>query len=150
MITIEELIRSKPISDPYHRAALNIMYTGSLLQYKLNIALKELDISEPQYNVLRILRGQQGTAISQQDIQGRMLQKMSNVSRIIDKLLDKQLAERRECKGNRRQVEVYITPKGLELLQKADAIIEYQFCTIFANTTKEDASRLSILLDHIR
>ncbi len=150
MITIEELIRSKPISDPYHRAALNIMYTGGWLQYKLNIALKELDISEPQFNVLRILRGQQGAAISQQDIQSRMLQKMSNVSRIIDKLLDKQLVERRECKGNRRQVEIFITPKGQDLLQKADTVIENQFNEIFTHTTKEDAHLVNTLLDNLR
>jgi len=126
------------------------MYTGSWLQYKLNIALKELDISEPQFNVLRILRGQQGAAISQQDIQSRMLQKMSNVSRIMDKLLDKQLAERKECKSNRRQVEIFITPKGLNLLHDADVVVEHQFQEIFAHTTKEDANRVNILLDHIR
>lgn len=150
MATIEERIHSKPLTDPYHRAALNIMYTSGWLQYGLNTALKPLGLTEPQYNVLRILRGQNGAAISQQDIQSRMLQKMSNVSRLIDKLLEKKLTERKECKANRRQVEVFITAEGLALLEQADKLMEGHLKKAFANTSPEDAAYLNRLLDNIR
>lgn len=150
MPILEEVIKTKPIQDPHARAYLNIMYTGNWLLNRINQALKPYDLTEPQYNVLRILRGQQGAAMSLFEIQDRMIQKMSNVSRLIDKLLDKELVVRKECKMNRRKVDILITQKGLDILTEVDPHISHALDEISVNINKEDAKLLGDLLDTMR
>lgn len=150
MSTIEEHIKTKPIKDPYHRAFLNIMFTGVWLQQQMGQLLKPHDISEPQYNVLRILRGQNGEAMNLYEIQDRMIQKMSNVSRLIDKLVAKKLVTRTESKDNRRRVDITITTKGLELLVELEPDIDNMFKRINKNISKEQAKSLGDWLDMLR
>ncbi len=150
MPTIEEHLITKPIKDPYTRALLNIMFTGVWLQQRVGQALKTFDITEPQYNVLRILRGQNGAAMNLYEIQNRMIQKMSNVSRLIDKLVAKKLVTRKESKENRRRVDITITQKGLELLEEAGPLIEPLFRQMSNNLTKEQAKNLGDWLDLLR
>ncbi|MBS1774333.1 MAG: MarR family transcriptional regulator [Bacteroidetes bacterium] len=150
MQTLEELIKTKPIKDPHQRALLNIVYTGSWLINKMNQALKPFDLTEPQYNVLRILRGQNGSCMNLFEIQNRMVQRMSNVSRLIDKLLEKGLVERNECKSNRRMVEIQITQKGLTLLEDIEPDLQKMIKKSFDNLTKEEAKLVSELLDKFR
>lgn len=150
MPTIEEHLITKPIKDPYARAFLNVMFTGVWLQQRVGQTLKPFDITEPQYNVLRILRGQNGKAMNLYEIQDRMIQKMSNVSRLIDKLVAKKLVTRKESKENRRRVDIAITQKGLELLDEAEPLIEPHYKKISANLTKEQAKQLGDLLDMLR
>jgi DNA-binding MarR family transcriptional regulator len=150
MPTIEEHLITKPIKDPYTRALLNIMFTGVWLQQRVGHALKPFDITEPQYNVLRILRGQNGAAMNLYEIQNRMIQKMSNVSRLIDKLVAKKLVTRKESKENRRRVDITITQKGLELLEEAGPLIEPLFRHMSNNLTKEQAKNLGDWLDMLR
>lgn len=150
MPTVEELIKTKPIKDPYHRAFLNVMYTGVWLQHAMGHILKPHDITEPQYNVLRILRGQHGEAMNLYEIQDRMIQKMSNVSRLIDKLVAKKLVTRKESKENRRRVDIAITQKGLDLLETIQPTIEPFFKKMEKNISKEDAALLGNLLDDMR
>ena len=150
MPTIEEHLITKPIKDPYTRALLNIMFTGVWLQQRVGQALKPFDITEPQYNVLRILRGQNGAAMNLYEIQNRMIQKMSNVSRLIDKLVAKKLVTRKESKENRRRVDITITQKGLELLEEAGPLIEPLFRQMSSNLTKEQAKNLGDWLDLLR
>lgn len=150
MPTIEELIKTKPIKDYHSRAALNIMFTGNWMQNMMNQTLKPYDLTEQQYNVLRILRGQKGETMNLYEIQDRMIQKMSNVSRLIDKLLDKGLVERKECKENRRRVDIYITPKGLQTLDDIEPAVREVFRVLNNNMSKEDAKLLAELLDKIR
>lgn len=150
MPTIEEHLITKPIKDPYARALLNIMFTGVWLQQRVGQALKPFDITEPQYNVLRILRGQNGAAMNLYEIQNRMIQKMSNVSRLIDKLVAKKLVTRKESKENRRRVDITITQKGLELLEQAGPLIEPLFRQMSNNITKEQAKNLGDWLDLLR
>jgi len=150
MPTIEEHLITKPIKDPYVRAFLNVMFTGVWLQQQMGHSLKPFDITEPQYNVLRILRGQHGEAMNLYEIQNRMIQKMSNVSRLIDKLLAKKLVTRKECKENRRRVDITITQKGLDLLDTLDPVIEPLFNAMSANLTKEQAKNIGDLLDIMR
>lgn len=148
MPTIEELIKTKPIQDPYARAVLNIIYTGSWIVSNANHALKPLGITEPQYNVLRILRGQHGAAMNLFEIQNRMLQRMSNVSRLIDKLVEKAYVERTECKENRRMVDICITEKGLSLLNDAETSMQENMNNIIASKlTPEQAAQLAQWLD---
>lgn len=150
MPILEELIKTKPIQDPHQRAYLNIMYTGNWLFNRINNALKPFDLTEPQYNVLRILRGQNGASMSLFEVQDRMIQKMSNVSRLIDKLLEKGWVVRTECKDNRRKVDISITDAGLNILNEVDPSLRAAFDQIDANLTSEDATTLGNLLDTMR
>lgn len=150
MPTVEEHLITKPIKDPYVRAFLNVMFTGVWLQQKMGQLLKPFDITEPQYNVLRILRGQHGEAMNLYEIQDRMIQKMSNVSRLIDKLVAKKLVTRKECKENRRRVDIAITQKGLDLLESLDPYIEPFFKVLNQNITKDEARQIGELLDKMR
>jgi DNA-binding MarR family transcriptional regulator len=112
--------------------------------------LKPYDITEPQYNVLRILRGQHGETMSLFEIQDRMIQKMSNVSRLIDKLLDKGLVVRKECKLNRRKVDILITQKGLDLLTELEPHVDRTFALMAENLDAKQASLLGEMLDTMR
>ncbi|HEY1032632.1 MAG TPA: MarR family transcriptional regulator [Flavipsychrobacter sp.] len=150
MPTIEELLITKPIKDPYNRALLSIMYTGSWLVSRITKLLKPYDISEPQYNVLRILRGQQGKPINMFAVQSRMLQRMSNVSRLVDKLVEKGLVQRTQTKENRRMVDLTITEKGLALLTELDPVIGDYMHNIARNLKKDEARTLSEWLDILR
>ncbi|MFN4247295.1 MAG: MarR family winged helix-turn-helix transcriptional regulator [Flavipsychrobacter sp.] len=127
---------------------LNIIFTGSWIVSNANQSLKPFGITEPQYNVLRILRGQNGEAMNLFEIQNRMLQRMSNVSRLIDKLVDKGFVERTECKENRRMVDIRITQQGLTLLTDAEATMQQNMeSTIASKLTKEQAAQLADWLD---
>jgi DNA-binding MarR family transcriptional regulator len=150
MPTIEELLITKPIKDPYNRALLSIMYTGSWLVSRITKLLKPYGISEPQYNVLRILRGQHGEPINMFAVQSRMLQRMSNVSRLVDKLVEKGLVQRTQTKENRRMVDLTITEKGMTLLTQLDPVIGDYMHSIAKNLKKDEARTLSEWLDILR
>ncbi|WP_310590368.1 MarR family transcriptional regulator [Dyadobacter sp. NIV53] len=111
---------------------------------------REHDLTLQQYNVLRILRGQQSNAIKVSDIAERMLDKNSNTSRLVDKLLVKGLAERTSCPSDRRAVDVIITEHGLDLLAKIDPLLEEWENKMSATITPEEAESISALLDKMR
>ena len=113
---IEEAIQQKKIADPYSKAIINLLYTNSYIVSHQSRFFKSYGISAEQYNVLRILRGQHPEPISVSSIQERMLNKMSNASRLVEKLTQKGLAIRTECPTDRRQVDVTISSEGLSLL----------------------------------
>lgn len=151
MQTVEDLIKSPPIKDPHRRAALNIMYTASLLLVKVSKVLKPFGLTEPQLNVLRILERQEGAAMNLYEIQDRMIQKTSNVSRIIDKLLEKGLVTRSESNGNRRRVDIFITEKGLELTLTCAEVVHVMLRTeVFGNMKREKLDQLCDLMDMVR
>jgi DNA-binding MarR family transcriptional regulator len=110
---------------------------------------KPHDLSPEQYNVLRILRGQNGVPTTVSSIQDRMLNKMSNASRLVEKLKLKDLVRREECPSDRRQVDVLITEKGLELLRQLERQVEEGNRNI-VNLTQEEAIQLNDLLDKLR
>jgi len=95
-----------------------------LINDKISETLKPFDISIPQFNVLRILRGQKGKPANLSTIQERMVSKMSNTTRIVDKLITKGYVERVVCEKNRRKVEITITPNGLNFLNEIDPLID--------------------------
>jgi len=129
--------------------ALNLVYTTKWLEYKQLESFKEHDITPQQYNVLRILRGQQGNPIKVSDITERMLDKSSNTSRLVDKLLAKNLAKRTSCESDRRAVDVVITEEGLELLKVLDPFIE-DWENRFNIISEAEAEQISALLDKLR
>lgn len=132
------------------KTVLNIIYTQNAVLDKFNEALKPFDISGEQFNVLRILRGQKGRPANMCVIQERMIAKTSNTTRLVDKLLLKNLVTRNVCSENRRKIEVLITEKGLKLLAELDPkIIENEdyFCD---NLTIKELEQLNFLLEKLR
>ena len=147
---IEEVIKSTVTIDDSKKVILNIIYTQSVIGEKFAEVLKPYELSSEQYNVLRILRGQKGNPANMCVIQERMIAKNSNTTRLIDKLLLKELVTREVCPDNRRKIEVQITPKGLELLLELDPkVIEHE--KMFANNlSQEELSELNHLLEKFR
>ncbi len=150
MATLEAQLKSKPITDPHMRAFLNIMVTGAWLEARVNSLLKPYDLTEPQFNVLRILRGQQGAPMNLYEISERMVHPTSNVSRIIDKLLEKGRALRKACEENRRRVDITITPAGLALLEQVQPVLEALFKDMAMRLPVEDAKCVSDALEQVR
>lgn len=149
MGTIEEAIQQKEFKDPYNKVVVNLLYTNSYLVTSQNALFKPHGISPEQYNVLRILRGQNGVTTTVSSIQDRMLNKMSNASRLIEKLKVKGLLRREECLNDRRQVDVLITEEGLNLLNQVQSEVELANKNI-VNLDLEEVTRLNELLDKMR
>ena len=125
---------------------ISIFYTNSWIKDYLSAKLKPFDLSIEQFNVLRILRGQKGKSMNLQDIHNRMIHKMSNTTRLVDKLIKKNMVERNICKENRRKVEIKITDMGLKTLLKIDPLIETAEKKVTANLTAEELTQLNNLL----
>lgn len=149
MGSIESEIKQTRFTSHRQKAILNIVYTANWFRSSQIKLFKQFGVSPEQYNVLRILRGQKGNAIGVNGIQERMLDKNSNASRLIDKLVEKELVDRKGCQNDRRQVEVFITQGGLELLSEMDVLIEQQEETA-VNLSIDEAEVLNELLDKIR
>ncbi len=150
MKSIGEEIQQSEFSDAYQKLGINILFTAAWFGEINRIALKDFDISLPQYNVLRILRGQKGQAISVAGLCERMIDKSSNASRIVDKLETRKLVSRRVCDNDRRQVDVVITEMGTNLLGELDEKIP-TFKTIMSKQlSSKDAEALNFALDQIR
>lgn len=113
---IEKAIHQKEFANERERAIINILYTSSWLTYIQMGVFKKYDISMQQYNVLRILKGQYPNPATVNTLIERMIDKSSNASRIVEKLRSKGLVERSECPKDRRQVDVVLTQKGIDLL----------------------------------
>jgi DNA-binding MarR family transcriptional regulator len=125
---------------------LNIKYTAGWLDNNVNTFLKAFNISEQQYNILRILRGA-GEAVTVKTVKERMIRKSPNATRLMDKLCDKNLIERTRCENDRRVVYVKISDKGLNLLKeiKFDEL-DYHIESL----TEDEAKTLNKLLDKVR
>lgn len=132
------------------KTVLNISYTSNIIKDSISNTLKPFDISIEQFNVLRILRGQKGKPTNLQDIQGRMVSKMSNTTRLVDKLILKGYVERFICEENRRKVEIFITAKGLEFLKEIDPIVEASEKDIASPLSEEELNTLNNLLTKLR
>lgn len=146
---IEDIIKSKDIPLEL-KTVLNLLYTSNLVQDKSSDLLKTYDLSSEQFNVLRILRGQKGVPASLACVQERMICKMSNTTRLVDKLIAKDMVSRSVCEKNRRKVDIVITKKGLELLKALDEPTKELNHSIIKNLSTQEAEKLNELLDKIR
>ncbi len=147
---IEQEIQQGSFESEHQRLLINIIYTGNQFTLFNNRMLKQFSITSQQFNVLRILRGQKGNPISVKDMHGRMLDTTSNVSRLVDKLLAKELINRFSCPNDRRKVELTITAKGLQLLIDVEAE-SGSFKENMENAiTEEEALIASRILDKFR
>src|SRR5690606_4792591 len=146
---IEEEIKQDKFHSEYQKLAINILFTSNWLSANSTKILKPYGISPQQYNVLRILKGQSPKAISVSNIMERMIDKMSNTSRLVEKLRQKELIERVTCESDRRQVDVRITHKGLALLEKVNKEMN-AFKNIADNLSEQEAKTINQLLDKMR
>ena len=146
---IDDEVKGRFRND-YHRGIINLTYTANQLTYRLMQSIKAHGLTEPQYNVLRVIRGYRNHGpVSISFIKERMLDKSSDVSRIVDNLLEKGLIIRQESASDRRQKEIDITDKGLSLLS---AMIECdkKMDMLLHNLSPEEVQMLNGLLDKIR
>jgi len=148
-MSIEEEINGR-FRNEYHKGFINLTYTVKMLSHESHKSLKTHGLTEPQYNVLRILRGFRSQApLSIGFIKQRMLDKDSDVSRIVDRLFEKGLLSRKENPDDRRQKSVEINTKGLELLDKM-FICEQKVDTLLKNLSMDEVKQLNYLVDKIR
>jgi DNA-binding MarR family transcriptional regulator len=147
---IEEAIQQKSFKDPQHKAQINILYTAAWLNQHNNLVLKPHRISLQQFNILRILRGMKGEPATIKLLTSRMLDKMSNASRLVDKLVSKKLVQREQAKSDRRRVDITITKAGMKMVEAASTEMEQSFQANFNSLNAQEAETLSELLDKIR
>ena len=128
---------------------LSILKTSLRINKKLNDVFKKYEISEQQFNILRILRGQRGKPSSLKTIQKRMVHLMSNTTRLVDKLILKDFVSRETCKFNRRKIDIFITDKGLKFLDEINPIIDKSEELMTTNLSEEEKNILTNLLNKI-
>ncbi len=134
----------------YYRTIHEIIKTGHWITDQVSIVLKPFDITEPQYNVLRVLETQKPKPLTVASIQEEMVQRSSNVTRIIDKLLLKELVERKECVSNRRKMDITITEEGSKLLGLLDKAV-YEFnAPMMSNLSDKELKTLRQLIKKLK
>lgn len=147
---IEEEIQQKQFKNEYLKAHINILFSASWMNQYTTQKLKTFNISWQQFNILRILKGQAPKPSTVKELGNRMIDKMSNASRLIDKLEKKKLVERIASKKDRRKVEISITKTGLEIVEVASQILEDGMVQQMQSLTLKEAEILNELLDKLR
>jgi len=147
-MSLEKALKTR-FKNTYQKTRLNIHYTNNYLSHKSQALFKSYGLSPSQFNVLRILRGQHPKTASIGLIKERMIDKSSDVSRIVDRLVIKDLIKRNECKLDRRQKDVMISKKGLTLLTKMD-VCEKKLDSQIKHLSLQELDNLNNLLDKIR
>ena len=146
---IEEEIKQKYFQNEYHKLAVNLQFTANWLSALHSKLLRSFNISLQQFNVLRILKGQYPDPSNLILISERMLDKESNASRLIDKLVDAELVTRIQCPKDRRKVDITISEKGIKLLEQLNPKVD-EIKNTLASLNEEEAKRLNDLLDKMR
>jgi DNA-binding MarR family transcriptional regulator len=148
-VKLELEIKQSKFKDEYHKLGVNIIYTSNWIVGQRSKHLKEFDLSPEQFNILRILRGQYPDPATVNLLIERMLNKMSNASRLVEKLRKKDLVERKTCPNDRRACDVFITKKGLGLLKKLDET-EKEWIKSFSHLSGNEVKKINELLDKLR
>lgn len=149
IMSLEEQIKQLTFASQTEKAFVNINYTHNFISNKINSRFKVHNISVQQFNVLRILKGQHPKPVSVNDITDRMIDKMSNASRLVEKLRAKELVERKTCAYDKRQVDVCLSHSGLELLDSLNQIIA-EIIQEYSHLTVSEYETLNYLLDKLR
>lgn len=146
---IDQDIHQARFRNEYQKASINLIYTYNWITEKTKEIFVSEDITPQQFNILRILRGSHPQPLSTLQIRERMLDKMSDTSRIVDRLIAKGLVKKGVCKADRRLVDVMITDKGRKLLERLDERQD-EMDNILGSLSRKEAAQLSELLDKIR
>ena len=147
---IEDEIKQRKFKDSYQKAAINIFFTASWMNSLNTEALKPFNISIQQFNILRILKGMYPKPATVKLLTERMIDKMSNASRLVDKLKSKNFVERKSCPSDRRRVDIIITDLGLKTVNEASKALESGINRKMKGISEDEAALLSDLLDKIR
>lgn len=146
---IEEAIKQRTFEDEVEKLAINLLFTAQWLGSNIGALLKKNKLTSQQYNVLRILKGQHPKPASVMLIKERMMDRESNASRLVDKLLAAGYVTRHQCPKDRRQVDVCLTESGIDLLKKLNPQVKAEIRKQL-NTTEAEARKLNDLLDKLR
>ncbi|MDQ3276974.1 MAG: MarR family transcriptional regulator [Bacteroidota bacterium] len=147
---IDKEIHQQTFRNNRQKALINLLYTYGWAIEKIKNFLAQEDITHQQYNILRILRGAHPQPLSTLQIRERMLDKMSDTSRLVDRLVLKDLVKKTTCSKDKRLVDVVISEKGQELLRRLDEQSEQMDHRIMGSVSEEEAESLSFLLDKLR
>jgi DNA-binding MarR family transcriptional regulator len=145
---IEKEIQQNNFRSIQNKAMVNLLYTNGWILDKIKSFVKSEDITPQQYNILRILRGA-GSALSTLQIRERMLDKMSDTSRIVERMVSKNLVQKAVSEKDKRMVDVIITPQGSELLENLDRRNE-ELDAVVNHLSDEELETLNNLLDKLR
>ncbi len=145
---IEEIIKQKNFPNEYIKLEVNLLYTSSWIEIQNTRFFRTYGISTQQYNVLRILRGSHPKCVTLNQITERMIDKTSNATRLVDKLMLKDYVTKVQNKTNRRQVDICITQTGLQVLMDIDLNFS-KILEKYSMITKEEAEILNELLDKL-
>ena len=146
---MEEALQTSKFQSNKQKAALNILYTAWWLKTMISQELKEMGLTHEQYNVLRILKGSHPEHMCVKDIGSRMIERSSNVPRIVDKLVAKELAARTNSAVDKRETVISLTAGGMNVLRDASRVVEALFKKT-VSITEEEARQLSLLLEQFR
>lgn len=146
---LQEALKTDRFRNEIHKASLNILYTAYWMKSHLSSVFKEHGITEEQFNVMRILKGKHPEAMCVRDIASRMIEKNSNVPRIIDRLVIKKLVKRATSKEDKRETLITLTDKGITHLASASEAVEKRSNEILS-LTENEATQLHELLEKLR
>lgn len=146
-MNVEKIIKTEKKIPLESRTIIHFMLVNNTISEAIANALKPFDVSPQQFNVLRILRGQNEKPANLSTINERMISKMSNTTRLVDKLIIKGYVDRITCPSNRRKVEISITTKGKTTLDKMDAAMTEAEKDILKNMSKEELEQFNLLLN---
>jgi DNA-binding MarR family transcriptional regulator len=150
IMRLEEEIKQSKFKDEYHKLGVNIIYSASWMS-GLNLqVLKNFNISVQQFNILRILKGRHPEPATVKLLTARMIDKMSNASRLVEKLKQKGFVERTSCPNDRRQVDIAITEEGVKIVNQSSILLEKEMEDKLSVLTKKEAKQLNDLLDKMR
>jgi DNA-binding MarR family transcriptional regulator len=145
---IDKDIQQTAFRNEYQKMGINLIFTANWLNEKVGKILSTEKITQQQYNILRILRGSE-TPLSTLKIRERMLDKMSDTSRIVDRLIAKELVEKSACQADKRLVDITLSKKGLQLLEKLDQF-DTQIDAILKGINEKEANTINQILDKLR
>jgi DNA-binding MarR family transcriptional regulator len=145
---IEQDIQQPNFRNEFQKMGINLLYTANWLNEQIGKMLSEEGVTQQQYNILRILRGST-TPLSTLKIRERMLDKMSDTSRIVDRLIAKELVVKNTCEKDKRLVDITLSPKGLDLVDQLDQYNE-RIDALLKGINESEAQMMNQILDKIR
>jgi len=146
-MNVEQIIKTEKKIPLESRTIIHFMLVNNKINEGISSVLKPYDVSLQQFNVLRILRGQNGKPANLSTLNERMVTKMSNTTRLVDKLILKGFVDRIVCPSNRRKVEINITSEGKKVLKKMDAVMKVAEKNILNNISKKELEQLNSLFN---
>lgn len=149
MVKLEQVIKTNSFKSELHKACINLLYSSWWLKTVFSRDLKSLDITQEQFNVMRILKGKHPEKMNVKDIACRMIEQNSNVPRIIDRLEKKEWVTRAQCTNDARHSNIGLSLIGIEILTKANKIVD-EVSNTKVNLTEVEALELNTLLEKMR